>query len=208
MAQVAKPAGADLAIVEALREELRSQIAPVNQAIGDLAQRVSALESGPTHRYTQAQKQAPRGVEAPISTLFGQEFTLSSARSSASEMPSGARAVCAQLWDEVKLRERVNKQNKGTGRKALLFVSGPLTRDKERVHGPSLYWDIKNALDSGLLNGAKLTTDQVSVFESVVAKCEETIDGRKQATAIEYARVETYEGATQAVKAWLKANMS
>ena len=172
------------------------------QAILALGERVNSLESGsPRHEFTPAQEQAPRGIAAPVSTLFGKELEVSKPRS-ARTVSEGEQGVCQTLFADLRLREQHNRASKGG--KALLFVFGPLQQDKSRVQGPSMYWDLKNALDSDLINGRKLTTDEVSVFGQIVTICEEPTELRT--IDVKIPLVSTYEGATQKVKAFLKRN--
>lgn len=184
-----------------LANEIRQGFGHINARLDSFDQRLTKVEQGGArHAYTQAQAEGPRGVEAPVDDLFGFEPEMSSSRT-ARTVSSGEAAVCEKLFQSLSLRERTNKQNKRTGRKLLLFVTGPLTQDKQRTDGPSMYWDIRRSLESGLLNGAKLTTDEVSVFEQVMAICHQVNDGETDLPA-----VATYEGATQKVKAFLKRN--
>lgn len=184
-----------------LANEIRQGFGHINARLDSFDQRLTQVEQGGTrHAYTQAQAEGPRGVEAPVDDLFGFEPEMSSSRT-ARTVSSGESAVCEKLFQSLSLRERTNKQNKRTGRKLLLFVTGPLTQDKQRTDGPSMYWDIRRSLESGLLNGAKLTTDEVSVFEQVMAICHQVNDGETDLPA-----VATYEGATQKVKGFLKRN--
>ena len=184
-----------------LANEIRQGFGHINARLDSFDQRLTQVEQGGArHAYTQAQAEGPRGVEAPVDDLFGFEPEMSSSRT-ARTVSSGESAVCEKLFQSLSLRERTNKQNKRTGRKLLLFVTGPLTQDKQRTDGPSMYWDIRRSLESGLLNGAKLTTDEVSVFEQIMAICHQVNDGETDLPA-----VATYEGATQKVKAFLKRN--
>ena len=168
------------------------------EAILALGQRVNSLESGsPRHEFTPAQAQAPRGVTAPVSTLFGKELEVSKPKS-ARTVSEGEQGVCQALFSDLRLREQHNRASRGG--KALLFVFGPLQADKTRTQGPSMYWDLKSALDSDLIDGRKLTTDEVSVFGQIIALCEE-VDPETQ---VPFAS--TYSGATQRVKQFLKRN--
>ncbi len=182
--------------------EVQDTQAHHTQAILALGQRVNSLESGsPRHEFTPAQEQAPRGIAAPVSTLFGKELEISKPRS-ARTVSEGEQGVIQTLFADLRLREQHNRSSKGG--KALLFVFGPLQQDKSRVQGPSMYWDLKNALDSDLINGRKLTTDEVSVFGQIVTICEEPTELRT--IDVKIPLVNTYEGATQKVKAFLKRN--
>ena len=182
--------------------EVQDTQAHHTQAILALGQRVNSLESGsPRHEFTPAQEQAPRGLAAPVSTLFGKELEISKPRS-ARTVSEGEQGVIQTLFADLRLREQHNRSSKGG--KALLFVFGPLQQDKSRVQGPSMYWDLKNALDSDLINGRKLTTDEVSVFGQIVTICEEPTELRT--IDVKIPLVNPYEGATQKVKAFLKRN--
>ena len=184
-----------------LANEIRQGFGHINARLDSFDQRLTKVEQGgPRHAYTQAQAEGPRGVEVPVDDFFGFEPVQSSARSGRT-VSAGEAAVCEKLFQSLSLRERTNKANKRSGGKLLLFVTGPLTQDKTRVDGPSLYWDIRRSVESGLINGRKLTTDEVSVFEQVLAICHQVNDGETDLPA-----VATYEGATQKVKAFLKRN--
>ena len=178
--------------------EVRQTQAHHTEAILALGQRVNELESGmPRHDYTQSQLDGPRGASAPVSSLFGKELEISKPRS-ARTVSVGEAEVCEILFQDLRLREQYNRASKGG--KALLFVWGPLQADKSRVQGPSMYWDMKNALDSDLLNGRKMTTDEVVVYSAIIALCEEVDPDA------ELPFHSTYSGATQRVKNFLKKN--
>ncbi len=202
MAQVTSKV--DSAIL-ARQDELLSRMVEVQdtqahhtQAILALGERVNNLEGGmPRHDYTPAQAQAPRGVSAPVSTLFGKELEVAHSARSSRTVSEGEAAVVQRVWADVRLREQYNRANKG---KALLFVWGSLQADKSRAQAPSMYWDLRNAVDKDLIDGRKLTTEEVSVFGQILALCEE-VDPETQVPF-----VSTYTGATQRVKQFLKRN--
>ena len=196
MAQMTK---IDQALVGAMQQTLRAEIAPVHEKLDSLDQRLTAVEKGATaHAYT---AQTTRGVEAQVSPLFGVEIPAHSARSGGRTVSEGEALHAKQLLGEMKRLEEANKALKGTGRKHFLWVSGTWDKDAQVRNGKcvSMYTLVRDAVKSDSMNGAALATEQKSLYEKCLAIAEELDkDGVR--------KVDSYNSATSAVKKFLKDN--
>tara|TARA_B100001094_G_scaffold280985_1_gene292149 strand:+ start:166 stop:759 length:594 start_codon:yes stop_codon:yes gene_type:complete len=196
MTQITK---SDEALIGAMQNTLRAEIAPVHAKLDSLDQRLTAVEKGGTaHAYT---AQTTRGVEAQVSPLFGVEIPAQGARSGGRVVSEGEALHARQLLTEVKRLEDANKALKGTGRKHFLWVSGTWDKDAQVRNGKcvSMYTLVRDAVFNDSMNGAKLATEQKSLYERVLVIAEELDkDGLR--------KVDSYNSATSAVKKFLKDN--
>ena len=196
MAQITK---IDQALVGAMQQTLRAEIAPVHAKLDSLDQRLTAVEKGATaHAYT---AQTTRGVEAQVSPLFGVEIPAHSARSGGRTVSEGEALHAKQLLGEMKRLEEANKALKGTGRKHFLWVSGSWDKQAQarKADCVTMYTVVRDAVLNDSMNGSALATEQKSLYEQVL-----TIAERPDETGVRL--VDTFGAATAAVKKFLKDN--
>ena len=203
-----------LAKQEQAQLELAQQVSQgFSQVMGRLDAfdtRLSALEkSGPRpHEY---RAQNVRGIEAQIDPVFGVEIAPVASRGRAQRVVKAGEAVhIASLLERHRAYVEKNTQLKAarTGLKVYLWVAGYWDKEsgRERYSSSfvSLYTVLHDAVEADQTGGQKLSVEQKSAYEQVLAICHQKATCKERGIEIELAH--TFQGATSAVHSFLKAN--